>query len=499
MNIYWGDLHNHCGITYGLGGLENALKIAQSHLDFCCITGHAMWPDIPEGTNEELKFLVSFHERGFEKLRKNWEHIRETINKANVENKFTTFQGYEIHSRQYGDYHIVSPAEDLPLLEADTPAHLVEKLNPRPVIAVPHHVGYTPGYRGCNWNDFSSNISPIVEVYSKHGCGMSEESLYPYLHTMGPRDPRSVVYEGLRKGHRFGFAGSTDHHAGYPGSYGDGKIAVLANGNTRADIWEGILARRTYAVTGDKIKCDFQINNTMLGGKLKGAKERNISLKVEACDTIDKIIVYKNLRPWKIINGEIYDSQVEKAKTFKVRIEMGWGKNVTGYDWNGAIEAIGGNIISVESCFRGRSVLAPTKGMEIDDDINLFDNKVIQIDDRQVQWKCNTVKNPTTLHSMTNAIIIEVAGDSKTQLKLNVNNTKRILTMDQLAKAGETFHIQAYNSEAVMIHRAVTDNQYKLFYEWIDEEVESFCDMYHVEIRQKNNQCAWISPIFVEN
>ena len=27
MNIYWGDLHNHCGITYGLGSLENALEI----------------------------------------------------------------------------------------------------------------------------------------------------------------------------------------------------------------------------------------------------------------------------------------------------------------------------------------------------------------------------------------------------------------------------------------------------------------------------------------
>lgn len=26
MNIYWGDLHNHCGITYGFGSLENANK-----------------------------------------------------------------------------------------------------------------------------------------------------------------------------------------------------------------------------------------------------------------------------------------------------------------------------------------------------------------------------------------------------------------------------------------------------------------------------------------
>lgn len=47
MNRYWGDLHNHCGITYGYGSLKHALDRAKSHLDFCAVTGHAMWPDIP--------------------------------------------------------------------------------------------------------------------------------------------------------------------------------------------------------------------------------------------------------------------------------------------------------------------------------------------------------------------------------------------------------------------------------------------------------------------
>lgn len=52
--LLWGDLHNHCGITYGFGSLQNALKIARSHLDFCCITGHAMWPDIYAHTGDGI-------------------------------------------------------------------------------------------------------------------------------------------------------------------------------------------------------------------------------------------------------------------------------------------------------------------------------------------------------------------------------------------------------------------------------------------------------------
>ena len=62
--LLWGDLHNHCGITYGFGSLQNALKIARSHLDFCCITGHAMWPDIYART-PETEFIVDFHREGF--------------------------------------------------------------------------------------------------------------------------------------------------------------------------------------------------------------------------------------------------------------------------------------------------------------------------------------------------------------------------------------------------------------------------------------------------
>jgi hypothetical protein len=47
MNIYWGDLHNHCGISYGFGSLENALLAAKGQLDFCAIIGHASWADMP--------------------------------------------------------------------------------------------------------------------------------------------------------------------------------------------------------------------------------------------------------------------------------------------------------------------------------------------------------------------------------------------------------------------------------------------------------------------
>ena len=119
--------------------------------------------------------------------------------------------------------------------------------------------------RDSNWDLYDPAVTPLIEVCSKHGCGMSETAPYPYYHNMGPRDSRCTVYEGLKRGFHFGFVGSTDHHAGYPGSYGDGKLAVLAESKTRSAIWDGLKNRRTYAVTGDRIKCDFSVDGHLMG------------------------------------------------------------------------------------------------------------------------------------------------------------------------------------------------------------------------------------------
>ncbi|CAG7632722.1 hypothetical protein PAESOLCIP111_03408 [Paenibacillus solanacearum] len=497
MPLYWGDLHNHCGISYGFGGLENALQAAKGQLDFCAIIGHASWYDIPART-EGLEYLVDFHKEGFAKLRGHWDYVLDTVKSFNVPGEFVTFQGYEAHSSKYGDHHFLSPDDDLPLVEGESPAAIVEKLAPRRVIAVPHHVGYTPGYRGGNWDSFSSAISPIVEVYSKHGSGMSDQSPFPYYHDMGPRDSRSSIYGALARKHRFGFVGSTDHHAGYPGSYGDGRLAVLADAKTRESIWEAILARRTYAVTGDKIACSFTMNGLPMGSET-AASQRRFELNVTACDQIDKIVVYKNLRPWKVVNGEWLagEGASRNAGKYKVKVELGWGNNKDGFEWNAAAEVRGGKLASVETCFRGRSILAPTPELRDDPTMNALGNRIVGQSDSAVEWACTSFKNPTTLHPHTAAVILEVEGDASTELHVKANGAEIRTTVGELLGGNRTVHLHPYNSEALVVHRAIPQQAYTVSEAWTDTLAESECDVYHAEIKQANGQCAWISPIYV--
>src|SRR6056297_2659444 len=100
--LFFGDIHNHCNISYAHGDLEDALNNAKERLDFCSITGHAHWPDIPE-RNEHTDHIVDFHERGFEKLKGNWRETLRVLQEAEVPGEFLTFPGFEVHSSAHGD------------------------------------------------------------------------------------------------------------------------------------------------------------------------------------------------------------------------------------------------------------------------------------------------------------------------------------------------------------------------------------------------------------
>ena len=496
MNLYFGDIHNHCGISYGYGALVNALTAARNHLDFCNVTGHALWPDIHD-RKPETEYLVDFHMQGFKKLYDNWGNVTDTINKYNEPGNFVTFQGYEMHSKIYGDHHILSKDNYIPIIsDAQNPKDLVEKLKPKNVMAIPHHVAYTPGYRGIDWDSLDQTISPVVEVFSKHGCGISDTDPYPYLHTMGPRDSRNTVITGLQKGHVFGFIASTDHHAGYPGSYGDGRIAVYAKEKTREAIWEAIKSRHTYAVTGDKIQCMFKINGELMGSIIPKTDKIEIFLNIIGCDFLDRIVLFKNSYPFRTWNFCIPEPKVVSSK-YKVRIETGWGKNTEPYAWHGKINMVNGKITGVETCFRGKSILAPSKDSKANDAVNFLNNKIINITDESVEYSCETFMNVSNLHSQTCSVICEIQGDHTTQINVDINGIKHTYTLTDLIRGSRTFHMSYFNTQAVLIHQAVPEFQYSFESLIYDHCNNPGTDYYHVSVRQYNGQMAWISPVFI--
>ncbi len=493
MSIYFGDLHNHCNISYGFGDIENALSEAKQHLDFCSVTGHAMWPDMP--TNDKrLEYFIDYHKKGFKKLKENWQKTKSIVDSYNTED-FVTFHSYEIHSNEFGDYHVISPNKNIEIKYCRTPLDLFKAIKKdSDVIIVPHHTAYIKGYRGINWDGFDELASPLVEIFSKHGCAFSDTAPYPYYHTMGPRVYEGTAIYGLSLGKKFSFIGSTDHHAGYPGSYGDGRLAVHATKKDRKSIWEALKKGNTYALTGDKIECYFTINGHKMGSKIYESGIRDISLSVKGCDAIEKVTIYKNEKVWKIINPNEEDE--DSVGLFKISLEFGWGFSEDIIEWETNIRITNGKIKAIEPCFRGASVLSPEKNIEKNAVINKFGNRLVKKADNNFELFCKTAKNISTLHPQTCLAIVELEGDYNSMLHLNINGKQKKFTLSELVNGSKAFFMNGMASEAVLIHRAVPKNKYMIEYN-AQDTAEKDLDYYFCEVQQKNMQFAWVSPIYI--
>lgn len=495
MDLYWGDLHTHCAISYGYGSLERAFKLGREHLDFCSVVGHATWHDMPTD-RERYGFVIDYHNEGFARLARNWKTMQETVARYNEPGRFVTFLSYEWHSCAYGDHNIYYLDDDGQIVERDNLTELDDALKDRATMIHPHHIGYGKGYRGINWETFDERRSPVVEILSGHGGSERDGGPYPMYHTMGPRQHIGTVAYGLSLGKRFGFVGGTDHHGGYPGHYGEGRTAVYAPELTRGAIWQAIQNRRCYALTGDRIELDVRLNDARMGEEILVGGEREISVTVRGRDVLDRIEVVKNNKPLKRFFGP---EPQEPGKVFKgvIRVEWGWGDKDESTRWDGEATLSGGQIASVEPCFTGDPVLAPAADgggvAESDDPIHGIAGQ----DEHRVAWFSHTQGNLHPFLRNTCALVLEVEAPMSATLDFNVNGSTFGWSIADLTEGSRSEYLRGWLSEAVMVHRAVPDAVRSASVSFADPGVENETDFYYVRVAQENNQWAWASPIWV--
>ena len=137
MNLYWGDLHAHCNITYGHGSMKDALEAAVQQLDFCSIVAHALWPDIPR-EDPRIQEVIDYHLEAFDRIRQNWTQVQDLNLQYLKPGKFITILGYECHNMRDGDHNVynVNPrasivdALSIPDLKTNcgTPGHWTSRI-----------------------------------------------------------------------------------------------------------------------------------------------------------------------------------------------------------------------------------------------------------------------------------------------------------------------------------------------------------------------------------
>lgn len=496
LRPFYGDLHNHCGISYGHGSLDQALKRARRQLDFVSVTGHAYWPDMPVD-DASVAHIVDFHVKGFARLEALWPQHFATLAAADEPGRFTVFPGYEIHSFAHGDYTIVY--RDLaprPILKADTPAELKRLLRAEAgegAFAFPHHIGYRLGARGINWSSFDPELSPVLEILSMHGCSETSVMDRPFLHSMGPSDGHATLRHGLGLGHRFGFLGNTDHHSGYPGSYGHGRSVVYAESGERGAIWDAIMQRRTGALTGDNAHLFFTLGGAVPGGEVEPGADPTLRLEAVAGGHIDYIDVIRNgalvRRVTPEVEAAVIDSGNGALETIVV-LELGWGARGRTHRWAGSLRVEGGEILSVEPRLRGAEVVSPLEG-----DADGQDEDRVALEGERIAFSITAASNPNNMTPAMQAIAVRVRLGQGARVVLEANGQQFSATAERLLEGALSGNLGPIDSPAFRLHPLPRPHQWQWRGQVALEPLRRG-DWVYVRMRQANGQWAWASPVF---
>lgn len=497
QKLYVGDIHNHCGISYGHGSIEDAFANAQLQLDFASVPGHAWWHDMPREA-PELADVVAFHEKGFARLAECWGHVQDVTAAAHEDGRFVSMLSFEWHSSMYGDHCVYYKGAYGDLIRADSLEQLRVEMRRRKakgveMMALPHHIGYRQGRRGANWSTYTAEFSPVVEMMSMHGCGESDGGPRPYLHTMGPRCWQSSAVHGLSLGHRFGLIGSTDHHSAHPGSFGHGRVAVWAPELTRDGIWTAFWQRRVYALTGDPIVVGFSVNGSPMGSVVKASNVRRIQATVRGQAPLDTVEVVRDGKPihW-VSRSSSMRGAASSAFSGVVGFAVGWGRSGNRTDWDIQLRVDNGRLTDVSPRLRGNDIVAPVANAP---DTYRFSSWG-RSGEAGVWLRTTTHANPNVVTDATQGLVLHVDGDDRTVFTGTINGIPVQHSLGELRDGSVTGYLAGFVSPAYQFDRAVPDDELTATVDFDDEREAA--GWYYLRVRQINDQWAWTSPVWID-
>jgi len=490
--VYFGDLHNHSSVGYAQGSLERAFEIARNHLDFFAFTPHGYWHDIGHYENGiEKKWLD-----GFEVTKKRWPEVLEMVRRYDQPGRFVAIPGFEWHSKSLGDYHILFPTAEAEYVRFDDLRRFQQFAKERGAIMIPHHPANRLGHRGANLEWLDPAVSPVLEIYSEWGSAEHDRAPYPYVrHTECGRWTRNTLQHFLAQGHRLGVIASTDDHLGYPGAYREGLAAVLATDLTREAIFDALRHRRTYAVTGDRIRLDFQVNGRIMGTEMPYTKQRQLAVTVTGWDQLDRVEILKNNR---VLHRDFPMDRVPTESSWDqpvlLRFEFGWGPwhalDMTRIcDWDIEIRLNGGRLEDVQTCFQAGPLDEARR------------DKIVERSAQHLRVQSFTALRQQFEDIPTKAVVLKVHGNPGTRVEVSLRKPTTVSlaqTFQQLAESGETLFTGDFPKESALLHRLVFHDHYHTSYQVSDADDGEQVSWYYLRAVQANGQLAWSSPIWVQ-
>jgi hypothetical protein len=333
-----------------------------------------------------------------------------------------------------------------------------------------------------------------VEIYSEHGNSEDDRGPFRYFnHSMGGRVTANTARAALDSGLRFGFVASSDNHRGFPGAYGEGVMAVLCPELSRQAIFEAINARRTYALTGDRIEVDFSVDGVVMGSTIRAGGEVEASFSVSGRDEIDVVEIIQD----GVIVQRAYADQSTAAglalsRPLQLRLEWGWGPwgdlaldRIC--DWAFTISVAGGKLLRWFPCLQSGP----------------FDEDRRHVIERQAENRLGlrtyTARQGGYRGDPNQSLVLEI--DAGPDLAVTVDMTapsksSRVARLADLQSGSVVHATGRFPAETYQWHRLVPHNASSTVGR-VRLDVPDRRSYVYLRARQRNGHMAWTSPVFI--
>jgi hypothetical protein len=486
--ILYGDIHNHNAHGYGVGSIERSLDIARTHLDFFAFTGHSSWHDMPTMEGGRERHWID----GFKKLKDTWPRVQQVIADGNRDGEFSAFLGFEWHSSTWGDQCVVFPEDNRPIFYSSDPEQLRRFCVEERALMIPHHLAYPKGHRGVNWDVFREDCTPVVEIFSEHGNSEDDRGPYGfYTHSMGGRETANTARAALDAGKRFGFVASSDDHAGFPGGYGEGLMAALATDLSRPAILEAVRARRTYALTGDRIEVDFSVNGAPMGATVSAGRQVEVAFDVRGRDELDVIEIVQDGRV--VHRAHAKETPVNFSKPVQLRLEWGWGpwgalalERIC--DWAMQLKLTRGRIARFFPCLAS---------MPFDEQRR---HRFERQGDAGLAIRSYTSRRNAYRENPNQSVVLELETSADAALELMLTEPvaqSASANLGDLARGSLNFFTGPFPKEGWQWHRIVPLAASSVAGRCKLEVPAGKSSYVYLRARQKNGHMAWASPVFL--
>jgi len=168
-------------------------------------------------------------------------------------------------------------------------------------------------------------------------------------------------------------------------------------------------------------------------------------------------------------------------------------------DWNGEFSVDGGEIVSATSCFRGEAIVSPKVGAsheEVPDDRDV-PHELLAVGSTRCAWRSSTRGNLSMRHATTQSLLLELDASPDAEFTIAVNGHKYRHSLQEVQQGARSHYLRGWLSEAIQIGPLANEVDCAFETELQDEPQEDV-DRYRLEVHQRNGQCAWLTPIWVE-